>query len=355
MIQSLLQSPTVWERLQSATSPVYLYGMGNGAEKILAACRAYSIPIAGVFASDEYVRGHNFCGYRVERYSDAAERTDGEMIILPAFAVRTDDMIARLMHLAAEHTLYIPDVPVFGEGLFDRAFIEKHAAQIERVYGMLADDDSRELYLRTLEFKLTGDISLVPYITTPKSAAYELLELTDSEIYADLGAYTGDTVEEVMMAAGGIGSVVAIEPDRRNFKKLTATLERLGITQKSQCHNVGAWSGRGEAAFDIKGSRGAGVSRAADSVMPLDSLDNLLDGEHITLLKLDVEGSDLMALKGCERTIREHKPKLILSLYHRNEDVFALPLRGSEYRDDYKMYLGRHKYIPAWDFNLYCI
>ena len=46
------ESQPLWEYLRCAEKPVVLYGMGDGALKILAVCRQYGIPIAGIFASD---------------------------------------------------------------------------------------------------------------------------------------------------------------------------------------------------------------------------------------------------------------------------------------------------------------
>ena len=41
------ESQPLWEYLRCAEKPVVLYGMGDGALKILAVCRQYGIPISG--------------------------------------------------------------------------------------------------------------------------------------------------------------------------------------------------------------------------------------------------------------------------------------------------------------------
>ena len=55
----------LWHYLKSQADsgrPILLYGMGNGADKIIAVCEAYGIPVADFFASDGFVRGHSFHG-----------------------------------------------------------------------------------------------------------------------------------------------------------------------------------------------------------------------------------------------------------------------------------------------------
>ena len=72
----ILQEMTLWERLQSETRPVVLYGMGNGAQKAFDECRRRGIEVSGVFATDEFVRGQNFLGYRVEKLAEVESRLD---------------------------------------------------------------------------------------------------------------------------------------------------------------------------------------------------------------------------------------------------------------------------------------
>jgi FkbM family methyltransferase len=45
----------------------------------------------------------------------------------------------------------------------------------------------------------------------------------------------------------------------------------------------------------------------------------------IDLIKLDVEGCELVALKGASRTISKYKPKLAISVYHKKEDLVEIP------------------------------
>ena len=78
-------------------------------------------------------------------------------------------------------------------------------------------------------------------------------------------------------------------------------------------------------------------------------------GDAATFIKYDVEGSEKQAIDGAKKTITAHRPKLSVALYHRNEDMFAIPLQIAELNRKYKFYMRHHPYIPDWDTNLYCI
>ena len=64
---------SVWKRLKRETRPIILYGMGDGALKIMSVCRSHGIKISGIFASDEFVRGHSFEGFKVKKLSEIEE------------------------------------------------------------------------------------------------------------------------------------------------------------------------------------------------------------------------------------------------------------------------------------------
>ena len=45
------------KQIKSLNLPVYLYGMGNGAEKMYIVCEDHGIKLSGVFASDGFKAG----------------------------------------------------------------------------------------------------------------------------------------------------------------------------------------------------------------------------------------------------------------------------------------------------------
>ena len=61
---------------------------------------------------------------------------------------------------------------------------------------------------------------------------------------------------------------------------------------------------------------------------------------------MDIEGSELEALKGSSAIIQKDKPKLAICVYHKANDLFAIPEFIKSLRSDYKFYLRNHQMIP---------
>lgn len=342
-----------------------MYGMGNGADKILAVCAAKGITVSDFFASDGFVRGHQFHGKTVLSWNAVKEKYGAEnVIVLLSFGSSRPEVLENIRSIAAEAELYAPDVPVFGEGLFDDGFLAEHRASLAAARELLSDEESRRIYDNVVEFKRTGDLSfLFRAESDPDAVLRDLIRPEEITAYADCGAYTGDTVRALLDAAPGLKKVWAMEPDGRNYRKLEAYAagERRATVRTFP---VGVWSETATLSFDPSGNRNASFgenrSRALDGrapvfrEVPADTVDRLIGGERVDYIKYDVEGSEREALLGSVETIRKNAPTVLLSVYHRNGDLFDLPLLFHRLFPDYRgFYLRRFRGVPAWDVNLY--
>ncbi len=351
-MESIPEKQFLWEYLRQADRPIVIYGMGDGCEKIHRVCENYGVPVAGIFASDEYVRGHSFLGYPVLRYEEAEKRF-GPMIVLLAFAAFEPGLVGKIKRIAAGNELYAPDVPLFGGDLFDRSFFEAHIKKFEAVYNVLADELSRHVFRSVLSYKISGKPEYLYECETPKEEAYRrILTLGSRECYADLGAYDGDTVTEFLqIVQNRYQRVYAFEPNRKNFKKLSRSLQ--GAPDIRLLQN-GVWNKRAVLNFNAKAGRSSAVDPAAQATIEALPVDEAVS-EPLTYIKFDVEGVEREALEGCRRQVQTYMPKLAVSAYHRTCDLFAIPEQVLSYRPEYRVFLRHHPYVPAWDTLYYFV
>ncbi|MBR2353550.1 MAG: FkbM family methyltransferase, partial [Clostridia bacterium] len=320
-------------------------------------CQKYGIPVADFFASDGFVRGHSFHGKTVLSYSQVKEKYGKEnLIVLLSFGSSLPEVLSLFDRVDGEIELYAPDVPVCGEYLFTSDFFRTHQKEIETAEALLADEESRRIYREVIAYKLDGTIAHLRNAVSSKDEVYRsLLRAVSIERAADLGAYNGDTIRELMTYAPKLSYVAAMEPDRRNFRKLSDFAASLGMPRVEAIH-AAAWAEKATLSFADSGNRNAGAFAKGKQIdVPALPLDSVLQGASVDYIKYDVEGAEKEALIGSRATIQAHHPRLLVSAYHRSEDIFALPLQIHQIDPSYRLYLRRYPYVPAWDLNLICV
>jgi FkbM family methyltransferase len=86
-------------------------------------------------------------------------------------------------------------------------------------------------------------------------------------------------------------------------------------------------------------------ARLLATTVPTTTIDEVVSGNNlpwVDFIKMDIEGSELSALRGAESTLRRSRPKLAISLYHRPEDFFAIPLWINQLGCGYRFYLDHY-------------
>ena len=346
---------SLWVRLQNEARPIFLYGTGNGADKILDVCARFDIKIEGVFASSDFVRNRTFRDMPVRSLQMIEEDYGDDFVVLLAFGTTLSTVAENIRRVAEKHTLYIPEVPLYGKDLFSYEYYLENLEKIERVYELFADERSKSIYEDMIAFRLSG----VPrYLANAEPMAESYEELLAGESYGcalDCGAYKGDSTE-MMTRVLRPRCIIAAEPDPKTFQKLSAYAEK---EENSRIIPVNCAIGEadGEMTFMSSASRGSGkegLSRSAKTTtVAKRSIDSLVRDESVDLIKLDVEGDEREAIEGAMETIERHRPSMAVSLYHRTEDIFTLTELVHSLLPDHRLYLRREACIPAWDITLF--
>lgn len=85
-------------------------------------------------------------------------------------------------------------------------------------------------------------------------------------------------------------------------------------------------------------------NKCCTSVIETTSIDEILDGGEATYIKMDIEGAEYEALLGAKKTIKNYKPKLAISIYHKRCDIWEIPILLLSYNSDYKFYLRTYSF-----------
>ena len=173
------------------------------------------------------------------------------------------------------------------------------------------------------------------------------------EIFVDGGCYDAANSRMFTEWAGDCQKkVYAFEPDadnRKNCREVLGQIEGLSY----ELIPKGLWSREEVLNFCANAKEDSRIAENGTVHIPVTSIDQAVN-EKVTFIKMDIEGAEYEALKGAERLIRSHRPKLAISIYHKPEDIWELPQLILSFYPDYTFYL-RHYSLTSSETVLYAV
>ena len=211
--------------------------------------------------------------------------------------------------------------------------------KIEVVYNSLSDTLSREIFSAIIRTRKTDIYEYLP-IPYPIEEQYfsEDVPLNKFKDFIDCGAYDGDTLDVLINRKIPINKYYAFEPDLHNFKKMTNKARKYG--SQTILFPCGVHSNTEFFRFNSGAGEGSMISDEGNEVIQCVALDDVLVNviSEPVLLKMDIEGAELDALKGAERLIKTCDIDLAICLYHKPQDILEIPQLISSF-GNYKFYV----------------
>jgi hypothetical protein len=99
---------------------------------------------------------------------------------------------------------------------------------------------------------------------------------------------------------------------------------------------------------------GSSVNPNGTMEVDAEPLDEMVGGLHPTLIKMDLEGGEIEALAGSRRTIEREAPVLAMTVYHRADHLWRIPLMIASMRPNYSFFLRVHCQ-DCWDVSCYAV
>lgn len=222
-------------------------------------------------------------------------------------------------------------------------FLLSHMKDIKEAYNYLNDYQSKKIFQTMIEARYTKNIDFLG--RTFQKIQYFPDDIFSwggaNEVFVDGGAFDGDTMEQFLKHTNyQYRYIYAFEPDNTNYEKL---IKKQNI-ENSLFYNGGLYNQTMKIGFTFnKGGSSKVKKEENSSVVQVYKFDDLkLPNDEITFIKMDIEGSELSALKGMEKTIKRCKPKLAICIYHKLEDLWELPLYIKQLVPDYKLYIRNY-------------
>lgn len=227
-------------------------------------------------------------------------------------------------------------------------------AEIKRVYESLADERSRQCLLDILSFRLGRNPDYADFMHPEVQYFNELTlpALTGRPVnYIDGGAYIGDSFAE-LAARVEVKSAYLFEPDPENFVDLVKHVRDAG--QQAVCLPCAISDAYSVLSFSAGAGEGGAISEGGTLRIITAALDDVFPNHLVDFIKLDVEGAEIPALRGARALIKRSRPVMAISLYHKPDDAWAIPLLMGELCGSYDFYIRQH-YSNSFDSVFYAV
>lgn len=303
-----------------AEREIVIHGTGNTSELYQKCISREELPVIAYADNNPAKQGSVYHGLPVWSVDDVSG--EGKFILVCSLNCRTNIAICEQLRGRGLEAWPL-DAYVFG----------KNYDKIMRAMEMLADAESRNIYadmiLKRIANEPVTDFSPRQYFAVPAFAGE-----APGEVFVDMGAFVGDTVERYLFERSGtFGKIYAFEPYLPNYQAMQVRFARLrqewGLLDDQLlpiCGGVGRETGMSSIeAGNNNGGFGAGFrENGTGNLQHIYALDEYFKDIHVDFLKADIESYELDMLWGAEKVLRRDRPKLALAIYHNASDMYTI-------------------------------
>ncbi len=226
---------------------------------------------------------------------------------------------------------------------------ECYRSNVEKILSLadqLADDRSRQVLLGLITYAFSLDYEILKNICDQDQYFFDSrFFIRPGDTVIDGGAFIGDTVAEIILRFGrSFQAIHCFEPNVENYNRLVKYIKVQGLESCAIPHSFGLSDKRISLGFQ---GNGAGFHMGAETgehteQVNLISLDELFQEQRVDFIKLDVEGAELLALRGGEEVIKRDCPRLAICAYHSPEHIWEIPLLIKSVVPEYNIFMRHH-------------
>lgn len=351
----------------SGKSPVIIYGAGRMGKMFKTNLAKFGVDIIAFVDSNPDLWGRDIEGIKIISPKELIKNYSSKPILIASLVYETEiyEKLSRMQfHLI--YPLYFlnykyPNIFVSPEYFqkFNSLFSLKNQSDILKISKLWEDEQSKQVFFNLIKFRLTFNKFFIKTIKTNNKQYFEpnILSFEQKEVFLDCGAYTGDSIEQFCKEVSGkFKKIYSFEPDQENFLKLCQTIRKINSSQIIPVDKA-VYSSTKEIKFCETNDVDARIDdKNSNSVfISAISIDDFLKNkEEATFIKMDIEGAEIEALLGAKKVIRKSKPKLAISVYHKDLDLWKIPLLIKHLNKNYRLYL-RHYSNEITDTVCYAI
>lgn len=324
---------------------ICVFGAGNLGQECVRVLKSKGISVNFFCDNDISKIGNKYMGLQCISLNDLIHIKDDTIVII---ATRYYKEIYHQLNNLNFKNLERIFTNKFGIDTFIRNNdIDKINNQLKKLIDILEDEESRKIVSRIIEEWITHEYKigqLDDIYSLDQYFCKDLVYLSEHEIFVDGGAYVGDTLHIFLEKCNyNFDKAYLFELNQRICNDLKKNINKYdnSIRDKIVVYNRALAENENEIFYNDN-DEGSKIHNKGNQKGTTVSIDSVLNGQEVTFIKMDIEGAELMAIKGAEYTIKKYQPKLAICLYHNPEDLWEIPIFIKKLVPNYKIYIRHH-------------
>lgn len=328
---------------------VFIYGAGVASQWYLKFLLSRNVSVEGFIVSDIDTVDVNSVpdGLRLFSLDDVCNSYEEYSIIIgaPKFKAEIMDVLSdkcpNVDAYSFEGEIYytfIHDIEEY------RRFLLDNWDRINNLYRYLADELSRDTLQAFIMGRMSGNQdyfinSMVPNQYYPK----DIMHFSSNEVMVECGSNDGKTMLEFVQRVNyKYKYMYLFEPDS-DCARIVRQVINDNSLDKVDLIKKGAWEEKTTLHFAGDDSFGSGhITNDGEQTIETTTIDDVVKMSP-TFIKMDIEGSELNALRGGVESIRR-TPKLAICVYHKKEDFLSIPEFIKSINPNYRLYMRHHNW-----------
>lgn len=220
----------------------------------------------------------------------------------------------------------------------------------KKIYELLKDKKSKEVFTKVLNFKMTFDLEFMEGFTNNHSEQYfdkEIIPKIKNITFVDGGAYVGDTLPQIIKTFPDYKKIYCIEPNN-----LHINIAKRDFPNQRDIEFINCGLGKEELNNNTLQKKQNNCEHDYQA-LNINTIDNLIK-EKIDFIKLDIEGAEQDTIEGAKNTIEKYHPILAICVYHKAQDWYKIPEMVLDICCEYDVYL-RHYMEGIYETVMYFI
>lgn len=310
---ALIEWENVIEKLKDDSLPIFIWGNGRMSIEVEQRLRENGIDIEGKFVNlEDCSDSQAICLKELGKKYNKFNVVVGQGHFERVSDISDSPCIYRIYIIANPYQQYQ------GPG---RKWLDQNKEKIEETSSKL-DVISRECLWAYYRIQIDNNINHLlnkPFLI-PDMFGLSELSISNNEIYADVGAYTGDSIDIFMQnTKGKYQHIYAFEPDSQSFgilKRNTEALEnidyfQMGLGKESKKMSLALENTKSAYLVD------SDIQKDSDHFLQqidVKTLDEVMQDAKVSLIKISVPFLFLDILQGAKQCIKSNRPKLVINV-----------------------------------------